>query len=96
MVSRSLSIQCMPGVVGTHLNLPVSEDAADAAIEASSRKHRCNWVGQVQYSLHHRCHILETWETFTQEIPFLHQNSGSQENPQVPLPEVSGKYSLCG
>lgn len=67
MESRSLGIQCKPGVVGTHLNLPVSEDAADAAIEASTRKHRCDWVGQVQYSLHHRCHTLETWETFAEK-----------------------------
>lgn len=40
-------------MLGTHLNLPVFEDVADAAIEASAREHGCDWVGQVQYSLHH-------------------------------------------
>lgn len=41
-----------------HLDLPVLEDAADAAVEAGAREHGGDGVSQVQRGPHHRRHVL--------------------------------------
>lgn len=43
---------------GQHLDLPVLEDAVDAAVEAGPGEHGGDGVGQVQHGLYHRCHAL--------------------------------------
>lgn len=50
--------RAVPGRGGGHLDLPVLEDARDAAVEASPREHGSDGVGQVQHGLHHRHHVL--------------------------------------
>lgn len=58
---------------GGHLDLPVLEDATDAAVKAGPREHGRDRVGQVQHGLHHRRHVLSgqgTHETAAEDEGF--------------------------
>ena len=79
MDSAGAPRQSLPG---PHLNLPVLEDAGDAAVEASPREHGSDGVGQVQHGPHHRHHVLGGTQG-TSEAP-------AKENWHTPLPVGTG------